>query len=285
MIKTFQDIISELNNFWSKQGCSLMFPYGIEVGAGTSNPNTALNALIEDEWNVAYVEPSRRPADGRYADSDYRLQHFFQYQVVLKPAPADNIDIYLKSLQTIGLEPDKHDIRLVEDNWENPSLGATGLGWEIWYDGMEISQYTYFQQLGGMKVEIPTLEISYGLERIVMKIQQVSSVWDIMWSKNVTYAQLFKMSEKQGSAYSLDFAEITTLQKLFNLYQKEAQNCLKNDLPLVAYDYVLKMSHTFNILDARGAIGPLERHNTFSKMREIVKEVLLRNKKQVTNNK
>ena len=260
MVKTFQDIIADLNNFWSKQGCNLMFPYGIEVGAGTSNPHTAIKALIKDEWNVAYVEPSRRPADGRYAESDYRLQHYFQYQVVLKPAPADNIEIYLKSLQTIGLEPDKHDIRLVEDNWENPSLGASGLGWEIWYDGMEISQYTYFQQLGGIKVEIPTLEITYGLERIAMKIQQVKSVWDLQWSKNVTYADIFKTSEREGSAYSLDYADISTLQKLFNLYQKEAQSCLKNDTPLVAYDYVLKMSHTFNVLDARGAVGPLERH-------------------------
>lgn len=274
MIITFQELISTLNNYWSKQGCNILFPYGLEVAAGTNNPNTFLRAVQFDEWNVAYVEPSRRPADGRYGKNPNRMQYYFQYQIILKPIPANNIDMYLKSLQVIGFDPQKHDIRFVEDNWEAPSIGASGLGWEVWYDGMEISQYTYFQQLGGIKLKQPCLEITLGLERMAMHLQGVDDFKDILWGKGVKYGDMFYEFENQFSKYNFETADVKALREMFNLYEAEAQKCIKNGTSLVAYDYVLKMSHVFNILDARGVVGPSERHNTFSKMRKVVSAVL-----------
>lgn len=274
MIKTFQDIVSSLNNFWSKQGCSLLFPHGIEVGAATSNPHTTIKSLTNKKWNVAYVEPSRRPTDGRYGKNPYRLQHYFQYQVIRKPIEGNNIEVYLKSLQTIGLDIEKHDVRFVEDNWENPSLGASGVGWEVWYDGMEISQYTYFQQIGGKKVDIPFLEISYGLERIAMVVQDVSNYQDIIWAKGLTYGEMYEKSEKQYSIYNFEKSNIKSLKELFDIYYKEARQMQKEGLYLVAYDLILKMSHVFNLLDARGVVGPSERHNSFSKMRGVMDSVV-----------
>lgn len=274
MISTFQDIIYELNNFWSKQGCMLVYPYGVEVGAGTSNPMTLLKVFLEKKWNVVYVEPSRRPDDGRYGESDYRFQHYFQYQVILKPIPENNIDIFLRGLQTVGIEPTKHDIRFVEDNWESPSLGASGLGWEVWCDGSEIAQYTYFQQVGGKKLKIPALEITYGLERIALFIQNITSSWDILWNKDHKYGDFYKLLDNHYSKYNFEVSNTESLKKMYKLYEEEALNAIKNNLSLVAYDYVLKMSHTFNMLDAKGVIGPVERYKSFSKMKSIVEQVL-----------
>jgi len=281
MIKTFQDIVSALNNFWRKQGCSLLFPHGIEVGAGTSNPHTTIRTLINDNWNVAYVEPSRRPTDGRYGKNPFRLQHYFQFQVIRKPVEDNNIEVYLKSLQTVGLDIEKHDIRFVEDNWENPSLGASGVGWEVWYDGMEITQYTYFQQIGGRKVDVPFLEISYGLERIAMAVQDVNDYRNILYSKRLTYGKMYEEFEKQHSIYNFEKSNIKSLKELFEIYYQEAKRTQKDGLNLVAYDFILKMSHVFNLLDARGVIGPSERHNNFSKMRGVMDNVV----KQVIKSK
>ncbi|MBN1374205.1 glycine--tRNA ligase subunit alpha [Candidatus Dojkabacteria bacterium] len=274
MTKTFQEIVETLNNYWSKQGCNVVYPYGSEVGAATFNPHTVLGSVLFPEWNVCYIEPSHRPSDGRYGENPFRMQYYFQYQVILKPIPENNIDIYIKSLDTLGFDTAKHDIRLVEDNWESPSIGASGLGWEIWYDGMEVSQYTYFQQLGGKQLKSPALEITYGLERIAMYLQDKKHFRDIEWGKGVSYGDIFVSQEKDFSKYNFEVANISSLRKLFDLYESEAENALKSELYRVAYDYVLKMSHVFNILDARGAVGPSERYNTFSKMRTIVSKVI-----------
>jgi glycyl-tRNA synthetase alpha chain len=274
MIKTFQEIVADLDNFWSKQGCYLTFPYGIEVGAATANPNSFLQTILADEWKVAYVEPCRRPADARFGDSSNRLQHYFQYQTILKPIPDNNIAMFYKSLDVIGFETEKHDIRFVEDNWEQPSIGASGLGWEVWFDGMEIAQYTYFQKLGGINLPEPALEITYGLERITMHIQDVDHYRDILWDQNLVYGEMYEQREKEFSQYNYKKATVKSLRNLFDTYEKEAKKCVENELPFVAYDYVLKMSHVFNILDARGVVGPSQRHKTFSKMRSVVGDLL-----------
>ena len=270
---TFQDIVIKFQEFWGDYGCLIGQPYGLEVGAGTSNPHTFMRVLGPEPWNVAYVEPSRRPVDGRYAENPNRLQHYFQFQVILKPDPGNHIETYLKSLQVLGLSPKKHDIRFVEDNWESPSIGAWGLGWEVWLDGMEITQYTYFQQVGGIDLDPPAVEITYGIERIAMYLQNVSSIQDLKWTKNITYGDVYTHFERAHSTYNFQTANIDSLKDMFILYEKEAMSLIDKGLFWPAYDYVLKMSHTFNVLDARGAIGVNERAASFKRMRELAKKV------------
>ncbi|SDC63439.1 glycyl-tRNA synthetase alpha chain [Candidatus Frackibacter sp. WG11] len=265
----FQDMIQALNQFWADQKCIIQQPYDIEVGAGTMNPATTLRALGPEDWNVAYVEPSRRPNDGRYGENPNRLQHYYQYQVIMKPSPEDIQEIYLDSLRALGIEPEKHDIRFVEDNWESPTLGAWGLGWEVWLDGMEITQFTYFQQVGGFDVKPVSVEITYGLERIAVYLQEVDSVFDIEWVDGISYGDVHHQGEVEHSKYNFEVADIDTLLQLFNLYEAEAKRAMEHDLVLPAYDYVLKCSHTFNLLDARGAISVTERTSYIKRVRDL----------------
>lgn len=269
----FQEIILNLQNFWAKEGCIIMQPYDVEKGAGTMNPATFLRALGPEPWNVAYVEPSRRPTDGRYGDNPNRLQHYYQYQVILKPSPDNVIDLYLESLKVLGIDPDKHDIRLVEDNWESPTLGAWGLGWEVWLDGMEITQFTYFQQCGGFDCYPVCAEITYGLERIAMYIQNKESVYDIEWLDGISYADVHHQGEVDYSTYNFEVADINTLTTMFNLCEAEAVQVAKKQLVLPAYDYVLKCSHLFNLLDARGAISVTERTGYIGRVRNLARMV------------
>jgi glycyl-tRNA synthetase alpha chain len=270
---TFQEIIEKLQKFWADYGCLVGQPYGLEVGAGTSNPHTFVRVLGPEPWNVAYVEPSRRPTDGRYAENPNRLQHYFQFQVILKPDPGNHIEAYLNSLRKLGISPEEHDVRFVEDNWESPSIGAWGLGWEVWLDGMEITQYTYFQQVGGTDLELPAVEITYGIERIAMYLQDVSSIQDIKWTKDITYGDIYKQFERAQSEYNFKAANIERLKDMFKIFEEEAIDLLEKGLFWPAYDYILKMSHTFNILDARGAIGVNERAASFKRMRELARKV------------
>lgn len=270
---TFQEIIITLEKHWSDYGCIIGQPYGLEVGAGTSNPHTFMRVLGPEPWNVAYVEPSRRPADGRYGKNPNRYQHYFQYQIILKPDPGDHIETYLKSLKKLGIFPEKHDIRWVEDNWESPPIGAWGLGWEVWLDGMEITQYTYFQQVGGINLDPPAVEITYGLERIAMYLQNVDDFKKIKWTNKITYGDIYTEFEEDHSRYNFETASISRLKQSINIYEVEAKNLLERGLFWTAYDYILKMSHTFNVLDARGAIGVSERAAAFGKMRELSKIV------------
>lgn len=263
---TFQQILKKLEDYWEKQGCVVGQPYGVEVAAGTANPHTFFRVLGPEPWKVAYVEPSRRPDDSRYGENPYRMQHYFQFQVILKPAPANNIELYMGSLKELGLDPAEHDIRFVEDNWESPSVGAWGLGWEVWADGMEISQYTYFQQVGGVDLDPIPIEITYGPERIAMYLQNVDDFKDVMWNESVTYGDIFERQEYWQSVFNLEAADIERHKKMFDLYEEEAQAQVKKENHRAAYDNLLKMSHTFNILDSRGAIGVSERANTFRKM-------------------
>ncbi|MGI5911825.1 MAG: glycine--tRNA ligase subunit alpha [Syntrophomonadaceae bacterium] len=269
----FQEIILSLQNYWGKQGCIIQQPYDLEKGAGTMNPATFLRVLGPEPWKVAYVEPSRRPTDGRYGENPNRLQHYYQYQVILKPSPDNVIDLYLNSLRQLGIEPDKHDIRLVEDNWESPTLGAWGLGWEIWLDGMEITQFTYFQQCGGFDCFPVCAEITYGLERIAMYIQNRESVFDIEWVDGITYADVHHQAEVDYSYYNFQMADINTLSTMFNLCEKEAMQIAASHLPQPAYDYVLKCSHLFNLLDARGAISVTERTGYIARIRNLARLV------------
>ena len=268
----FQDMILRLQKYWKEQGCLLLEPYDTEVGAGTMSPYTFLRALGDSPWRVAYIEPSRRPADGRYGENPNRVYQHHQLQVIIKPSPEDIQDIYLNSLKAIGIDPLKHDIRFVEDNWEAPTLGAWGLGWEVWLDGMEITQYTYFQQVGGIPVDIESAELTYGLERIAMYIQNVDNVYDIKWNEDYTYGDIFKLAEYEHSAYSFEYASIENLQNLFNIYEDEAHGALKRGLIMPGYDYVLKSSHIFNVLDARGAISVSERTNYIARVRALARE-------------
>ena len=270
---TFQKVILKLQKFWEKYGCLIGQPYGLEVGAGTSNPHTFMRVLGPEPWNVAYVEPSRRPVDGRYAENPNRLQHYFQFQVILKPDPGNHIEAYLKSLRDLGIKAEKHDIRFVEDNWESPSIGAWGLGWEVWLDGMEITQYTYFQQVGGVDLDPPAVEITYGIERIAMYMQNVSDIKDLKWTKDITYGDVYKHFEHAHSVYNFEAANIGRLQEMFKLYEQEAIDLINKGFFWPAYDYVLKMSHTFNVLDARGSVGVNERAASFKRMRELAKKV------------
>lgn len=269
----FQEIILNLQNYWANQGCIIAQPYDVEKGAGTMNPATFLRALGPEPWNVAYVEPSRRPTDGRYGENPNRLQHYYQYQVILKPSPDNVIDLYLDSLKALGIDPDKHDIRFVEDNWESPTLGAWGLGWEVWLDGMEITQFTYFQQCGGFDCSPVSAEITYGLERIAMYIQNKENVYDIEWVDNITYGDVHHQGEVDYSHYNFEVADIDTLTTMFNLCEKEAMQVVDKQLVLPAYDYVLKCSHIFNLLDARGAISVTERTGYIGRVRNLARMV------------
>lgn len=267
----FQDIIINLQQYWAKQGCIICQPYDMEKGAGTFNPMTFLRVLGPEPWKVAYVEPSRRPTDGRYGENPNRLQHYYQFQVILKPSPDDIQDIYLNSLKKLGIDPLKHDIRFVEDDWESPTLGAWGLGWEVWLDGMEITQFTYFQQAGGIELKPVSGELTYGLERIAMYLQGVDSIFDIEWTKGTKYGDVHHRGEVEYSIYNFEVADTEMLFKLFDMYEKEAQRLLEKSLVLPAYDYCLKSSHTFNLLDARGAISVAERTRFIARVRDIAR--------------
>jgi glycyl-tRNA synthetase alpha chain len=267
----FQDIIFSLQKFWARKGCVLAQPYDIEVGAGTFHPTTLLKAIGPEPWNVAYVQPSRRPTDGRYGENPNRLQHYYQFQVILKPSPFDVQKQYLQSLKTLGINPLNHDIRFVEDDWESPTLGASGLGWEIWLDGMEITQFTYFQQIGSLELHPISVEITYGLERIAMYLQGVDNVYDLKWSQAVTYGDVFHQQEVEQSTYNFEIADTGMLLKLFNQYETEAHRIIEKGLIVPAYEYCLKCSHTFNLLDARGAISVTERTGYIARVRNIAR--------------
>ncbi len=267
----FQQVIFALQDFWAKEGCVIYQPYDIEVGAGTMNPATFLRSIGPEPWRVAYVEPSRRPTDGRYGENPNRLQHYYQFQVIIKPSPLDIQDIYLRSLEFLGIDPKKHDIRFVEDNWEAPTLGAWGLGWEVWLDGMEITQFTYFQQIGGIDLKVIPVEITYGLERVTMYLQEKDSVFDIDWNGELTYGDIHKEEEIEFSHYNFEKANLERLQTMFTLYEEEAKDLVKEELVGPAYDYVLKCSHTFNLLDARGALSVTERTHYIARIRNLAK--------------
>ncbi|GAB4260740.1 MAG: glycine--tRNA ligase subunit alpha [Deferrisomatales bacterium] len=272
-IMTFQEVILRLEAYWAEKGCLVVQPYDIEVGAGTMNPHTTLRCLGPEPWYVAYVEPSRRPTDGRYGENPNRLQHYYQYQVLLKPSPADVIDQYIGSLQALGIDPLEHDIRFVEDDWESPTLGAWGLGWEVWLDGMEITQFTYFQQAGGIDCRPVSAEITYGIERIAMYLQGVDSVFDLVWTDGVTYGHVHHQGEVEGSIYNFEEADVDMLFTLFDMYEKEGTRLAARGLVLPAYDYTLKCSHTFNLLDARGAISVTERTRFIGRVRDLARQV------------
>ena len=267
----YQDLVLGLENFFAKRGCVIQEPYDIEVGAGTMNPATFLRVLGPEPWNVAYVEPSRRPTDGRYGENPNRLQHYYQFQVILKPSPDDIQEIYLDSLRAFGIDPLKHDIRFVEDDWESPTLGAWGLGWEVWLDGMEITQFTYFQQAGGFDLKPVSGELTYGIERIAMYLQGVDSVYDLKWTKGVTYGDVHHKGEVEWSVHNFDEADIGLHLKLFDLYEGESLRLIGKGLVLPAYDYCLKCSHAFNILDARGAISVTERTHFIGRVRTLAR--------------
>lgn len=267
-----QTIIVRLQSYWAGKGCLIWQPYDIEKGAGTMNPATFLRALGPEPWAAAYVEPSRRPTDGRYGENPNRLYQHLQYQVLIKPAPAAIQDLYLESLAALDLAPLEHDIRFVEDNWESPTLGAWGLGWEVWLDGMEITQFTYFQQIGGFDVELVPVELTYGLERIAMYIQDRDNVFDLDWNGQVRYGELFQQAEYEHSVYSFEEADRELLFRLFDLYEAEAERLLKSGLILPSYDYILKCSHTFNLLEARGAISVTERTAYIGRVRRMSRQ-------------
>ena len=267
----FQDLIIGLQKFWAERGCIIHQPYDMEMGAGTFHPATFLRALGPEPWRAAYVQPSRRPTDGRYGENPNRLQHYYQYQVILKPSPDDIQDIYLDSLKELGIDPLAHDIRFVEDDWESPTLGAWGLGWEVWLDGMEITQFTYFQQAGGIELKPVSGEITYGLERIAMYIQGVDSVFDLEWAKGISYGDVHHRGEVEYSGYNFIEADVEKLIKLFDMYEEEATKLLDKLLVLPAYDLCLKCSHTFNLLDARGAISVAERTRYIGRVRALAR--------------
>ncbi len=269
----FQDIIFELGKYWAEQGCAIQQPYDMEVGAGTFHPATLLRSLGPEPWRAAYPQPSRRPTDGRYGDNPNRLQHYYQYQVVMKPSPENVQELYLGSLQRFGLDLLEHDIRFVEDDWESPTLGASGLGWEVWLDGMEITQFTYFQQAGSIELYPTTVEITYGLERIAMYLQGVESVYDIKWNNTLTYGEIFHQAEVEFSTFNFEHANVEKLLKFFNVFEAEGLKLAELGLILPAYDYCLKSSHTFNLLDARKAISVNERTRYIGRIRNIARKV------------
>ncbi|OGT79949.1 MAG: glycine--tRNA ligase subunit alpha, partial [Gammaproteobacteria bacterium RIFCSPLOWO2_02_FULL_61_13] len=268
---TFQELIFHLQRFWSERGCVIQQPYDMEVGAGTFHPATFLRAIGPEPWRAAYVQPSRRPADGRYGDNPNRLQHYYQYQVMLKPSPADIQEVYLDSLRSLGVDPLLNDIRFVEDNWESPTLGAWGLGWEVWLNGMEITQFTYFQQVGGLDCRPVSGEITYGLERIAMYLQNVDSVYDLVWAQTpagaVTYGDIYHQNEVEMSRFNFERADITLLFQWFEQFEQQSQALVDGGLPLPAYEYMLKTSHVFNLLDARRAISVTERQRYILRVR------------------
>ena len=269
---SFQDIIMNLQSFWGKNGCVILQPYDMEVGAGTFHPATTLRSLGPKPWKAAYVQPSRRPTDGRYGENPNRLQHYYQFQVIIKPSPSNIKKLYLNSLTVIGINHKDHDIRFVEDDWESPTLGAAGLGWEVWCDGMEITQFTYFQQMAGFECKPVSVEITYGLERICMFTQQKKNVYDLVWnSEGVEYREVFHQAEKEFSAYNFEHANTENLFKIFDMFESEAKSLVKKKISLPAYDQCLKASHVFNILDARGSISVAQRAEYISRIREITK--------------
>jgi len=268
---TFQGLILTLQEFWAKQGCLILQPYDMEVGAGTSHPATTLRALGPNPWRAAYVQPSRRPKDGRYGENPNRLQHYYQYQVILKPSPDDVQDIYLESLKTLGIDSKHHDIRFVEDDWENPTLGAWGLGWEVWCDGMEVTQFTYFQQVGGFDCAPVSAEITYGLERLAMYVQGVENVYDLKFNERFRYGEVFHQAEREYSAYNFEHSETEILFRHFTDAEKECKSLLDAGLALPAYDQCLKASHNFNLLDARGVISVTERAAYIGRVRTLAK--------------
>ncbi len=269
---TFQDVILRLQQFWAQRGCLITQPYDLEKGAGTFNPKTFLHCLGPKPWNCAYVEPSRRPTDGRYGDNPFRLQHYYQFQVVLKPAPLNVQELYLESLYALGIDPREHDIRFVEDDWESPTLGAWGLGWEVWVDGMEVTQFTYFQQCGGYDLSPITAELTYGLERITMYLSGIDNVYDLEWGHGVKYGDVHHRSEVEFSTYNFERADVPLHFDLFNRYEGECQRLLAmGDLALPAYDYCMKCSHAFNVLDARGAISVTERQSYIGRVRALAR--------------
>jgi len=269
----FQDIIQNLNNFWSDEGCLIMQPYDTEKGAGTMNPHTFLRAIGPEPWSVAYAEPCRRPTDGRFGENPNRAQHYFQYQVIIKPSPEGIQEKYLTSLESLGINPKNHDIRFVEDNWESPTLGAWGVGWEVWLDGMEVTQFTYFQQCGGIDCNPIPIEITYGLERIAMFLQDKESIWDLNWNKNLKYSDIWLQFEKSQCSYNFSESSPDNLRKLFEIYQNEANSLIEKNLTYPALDFVLKCSHTFNLLDARGVISVTDRAQYIEKIRKLAREV------------
>jgi len=267
----FQDAILGLQKFWAQNGCILVQPYDMEVGAGTFHPATLLKALGPEPWRVAYVQPSRRPTDGRYGENPNRLQHYYQFQVILKPSPSDIQQMYLKSLKVLGIDPLAHDIRFVEDDWESPTLGAAGLGWEVWLDGMEITQFTYFQMAGSINVHPVSVEVTYGLERICMYLQGVDNVFDIQWNNRIKYRDVHHQQEVEQSTYNFEVADVDMLFQFFNMYENESGRCIKAGLVLPAYEYCLKCSHAFNLLDARGAISVTQRTGYIARIRNLAR--------------
>jgi glycyl-tRNA synthetase alpha chain len=276
-VSTFQGLILALQSYWASEGCVIIQPLDMEVGAGTFHPATFLRAIGPETWSAAYVQPSRRPADGRYGENPNRLQHYYQFQVVLKPSPANIQELYLGSLRAVGIDPTVHDIRFVEDNWESPTLGAWGLGWEVWLNGMEVTQFTYFQQVGGIDCFPVTGEITYGLERLAMYLQGVDSVYDLVWTDGpfgkVTYGDVFLQNEIEMSTFNFEHADVTMLLRNFDDYERESQRLIEKNLPLPAYEYVLKASHTFNLLDARRAISVTERQRYILRVRGLARAV------------
>jgi glycyl-tRNA synthetase alpha chain len=270
---TYQDMITGLERYWADYGCVLMQPYHTELGAGTFNPATFLRCLGPKPWKTAYVEPSIRPTDGRYGENPFRFQHYFQYQVVLKPAPDDVLDLYFGSLEAVGIDLRQHDVRLVEDDWEGPTLGAWGLGWEVWCDGMEVTQFTYFQQLGGLELELIPAEITYGLERLAMFLQGKRSAFDLQWAPGVSWGDVYRESEREWSVYNFEVAPVDVLMRRFEEHEAECRELVRRELPLPAYDQVLKCSHTFNLLDARGAISVTERAGYIARVRNLARTV------------
>ena len=274
---TFQELITRLNAYWAEQGCVLIQPLDLEVGAGTFHPATFLRALGPETWNAAYVQPSRRPGDGRYGENPNRLQHYYQYQVVMKPNPDNIVELYFGSLKALGIDPQVHDLRLVEDNWESPTLGAWGLGWEVWLNGMEVTQFTYFQQAGGLECKPVTGEITYGLERLCMYLQSCDNVYDLIWTRgphgDVTYGDVFLQNEREQSAYNFEHADVAELFHRFDACEKEALKLVELGLPLPAYDQVCKASHSFNLLDARRAISVTERQRYILRVRTLARAV------------
>ncbi|QJT08186.1 glycine--tRNA ligase subunit alpha [Oceanidesulfovibrio marinus] len=269
----FQDVILTLQNFWAKKGCIIQQPVDVEVGAGTFNPATFLRVIGPEPWSVAYVEPSRRPTDGRYGENPNRLQHYYQFQVILKPSPVDVQELYLESLQALGVNPAEHDIRFVEDDWESPTLGAWGLGWEVWLNGMEVTQFTYFQQVGGIDLHPVSVELTYGLERLCMYLQGKESVYDLSWNDRLTYGQVHQRGEIEHSTYNFEISDKDMLLSLFDMYEKEANRCIEAGMALPAYDYTMKSSHAFNLLQARGAISITERMGYILRVRELASAV------------
>ncbi len=267
----FQDVILTLQKFWGAKGCVLVQPFDLQVGAGTFHPFTLLKALGPEPWNVAYVQPSRRPTDGRYGENPNRLQHYYQFQTLLKPSPLDVQEQYLQSLRALGIDPLAHDIRFVEDDWESPTLGASGLGWEVWLDGMEVTQFTYFQIAGSIELHPISVELTYGLERIAMYLQGVDNVYDLKWNQDITYGQVYHQQEVEQSTYNFEIADVDMLFSFFNQYEAESRRVIEQSLVLPAYEYCLKCSHTFNLLDARGAISVTERTGYITRIRNLAR--------------